>query len=251
MASETSESLVARLAARIIPHSPDFYALLDEQCEALVEGAESLVAYMRTGDEQHATRVRELEHAGDRLKSRNLDILHRTFSTPMDRDDVFRAVTAIDTVLNYAKSTVREMSILALPPDEHTLAMAVLLHEGTLSLRSGFAALEKDPDRAGLEADRARKTERRTEKVYRAALAQLFDAGHYASTLTEAHRADAASLGVLLEPLGPAQSAAVSTGVAFVLEILKRREIYRHMSNAADRVAMAGEVLHDIVVKAT
>ena len=211
MAGEIGNNLMAKLAGRIFPRTPDFYGLLNEQCIMLVDGTTSLVSFMRTGDEQHANRVRELEHAGDRLKARNLDVLHRAFSTPMDREDIFRAVTAIDTVLNYAKSTVREMSVLGLPPDEHTLAMAELLDQGAQALRDGFAAIEKDPDRAELEADRARKTERRTEKLYRAALAELFDAEHYAATLTEAHRADAASLGVLLEPLDSTQSAAVST----------------------------------------
>lgn len=89
------------------------------------------------------------------------------------------------------------------------------------------------------------------EKLYRAVLAELFDPAHYAATLAEAHRADSESLGVLLEPLGEVESSAVSTGVAFVLEIVKRREIYRHMSNAADRVATVGQVFHNIVVKAT
>lgn len=251
MAGDANDSLMAKLAGRIFPRTPDFYALLNEQCITVAEGTVALVSYMRTGDEQHANRVRALEHAGDRIKVRNLDVLHRAFSTPMDREDIYRAVTAIDAVLNYAKSTVREMDILALPPDEHTLAIAELLEEGAQALCKGFAALEKNTEQAELEADRAKKTERRTEKIYRAALAELFNAEHYAATLTDAHRTDAASLNVLLDPLDSAQRSAVSSGVAFVVEILKRREIYRHMSNATDRVAMAGEVLHDIAVKAT
>ena len=36
-----------------------------------------------------------------------------------------------------------------------------------------------------------------------------------------------------------------------VVQILKRREVYRHLSNAADRVASAAETLHAIVVKWT
>ena len=248
---ETGNSTLARLAALIFPRSPDFYALLEEQCRLLVDATTALFDYMRSGDEQHARRVREFEHAGDRLKARNLDVLHRAFSTPMDREDIFRAVTAIDTVLNYAKSTVVEMHLLGLPPDEHTLAMAEQLDAGARALRDGFAALEKHPERAEVAAEHARKTERRTEKLYRGALAELFDPEHYAATLTRSHQADAASLGVLLGPLDTQQCAAVSMGVAFVLEILKRREVYRHMSNAADRVASVGEVLHDIVVKAT
>ena len=38
------------------------------------------------------------------------------------------------------------------------------------------------------------------------------------------------------------------TAINLVIEIFKRREVYRHLSNAADRLARAGEVLHDIVV---
>ena len=37
--------------------------------------------------------------------------------------------------------------------------------------------------------------------------------------------------------------------IKLVIEIFKHREIYRHLSNASDRLARAGEVLHDIVVK--
>lgn len=33
------------------------------------------------------------------------------------------------------------------------------------------------------------------------------------------------------------------------MEIFKKREVYRHISNAADRLAWAGESLRDIVVK--
>ena len=142
--------------------------------------------------------------------------------------------------------------VLAVPPDEHTSrAIAQLLHEGAMALQEGFSTLKHAPALSDKLAEHARKTERRTEKLYRAAVAELFDAEHYAATLTDAHRAKAEALDVLLAPLNQTQRQAVSSGVAFVLEILKRREIYRHTSNAADRVAQAGEVLHDMVAKAT
>jgi len=251
MAQQTRHSFAARVVERVFPRMPDFYGLLNEQCSTLVESAGALVQFMQSGQQQYADRVRALEHAGDQLKLRNLDILHRAFSTPMDREDIYRAVFAIDNVLNYAKSTVREMTSLGLPPDNHTLAMAELLKRGADALQEGFTALERNPQKAEADADRARKTERETEKVYRAALAELFDANHYLATLTSAQRAEAENVGVLLEPLGPARSAAMATGLAFMLEILKRREIYRHMSNAADRVAAAGDVLRDIIIKVT
>lgn len=243
-------SLLRRLARRIVPPGTYFYALLVEQVAVVHEGTASLVQFMESGDAEAAKRVRALERQGDRVKARNLQLLNEAFSTPMDREDISRAITTLDTILNYAKSTVIEMAELNLPPDEHTRAMARWLQSGTDALCRGFSDLEQDPEAADAAAEVARKTERKTEKIYRAALAELFDAQHYLNTLTPAQRAQAAAIGVLLEPLDSEQSRAVATGVSFVVEIMKRREVYRHMSNAADRVALAGEVLHDIVVKA-
>ncbi len=250
MPSESDDSLIKRLIDRVFPHAPDFYALLNDQCDAVVIGTAALLSFMRSGDERHANEVRAQEHVGDKIKHRNLDILHGAFSTPIDREDIYRAISSLDDVLNYAKTTVREMQILSLPPDEHTLAMAELLDQGAQALRNGFRVLEKEPDRAEIYASEARKTERLTEKIYRVSLAELLNPEHFAATLTDAHRSDADAIGVLLKDLTPVRKQAVSTSIAFVVEVLKRREIYRHMSNAADRVVMAGDVLHDIVAKA-
>ena len=67
---------------------------------------------MRTGDPGLAQRVRDLEHEGDDLKSANLDTLNSAFSTPMDREELYRAIATIDHIMNYAKTTIREMDTL-------------------------------------------------------------------------------------------------------------------------------------------
>jgi hypothetical protein len=72
----------------------------------------------------HALRVRELEHAGDELKDRNMDVFNRAFSTPMDREELYRAISTIDHVINYAKTTVREMEALGVEPDQSTTEIA-------------------------------------------------------------------------------------------------------------------------------
>ena len=244
------DGVLARIMAQVFPRTPDFFALLNAQCANTVQGLQALESFMRSGDTALASRVRELEHEGDRLKAHHISVLQQSFATPIDREDIYRAILAIDDVLNYAKTTVREMEVLGLPPDEHTLEIAKLMTEGARALQRGFAVLEDDPGAAEKEADHAHKIERQTEKIYRRALAELFDARHYAETLTGAQRDEAQALGILLAPLGGSDTATVATSVAFVVEILKRREIYRHMSNATDRIAHAGNILHDIVVKA-
>lgn len=233
----------------MFPVVADFYGFLDQHCALVVAGTEALVVYMQTGSEADGQKVFDLEGQGDQVKHNHLDVLHRSFVTPIDREDIYRAIATLDEILNYSKATVREMRSLELSPDEHTLAMAKLMHDGAVALQHGFHYLAKDPLRADKEAEIARKTERSTEKVYRAALAELFQAGHYAETLTADQEQTAQSLRVLLKAPADASSANVTSVVGFVLEILKRREVYRHMSNAADRVAQAGEVLHNIIAK--
>jgi uncharacterized protein Yka (UPF0111/DUF47 family) len=243
------QTLLNKLKNRIFPEVPDFYRLINDQAHLAVECTAALVTYMHSGQDEHASHVSELEHRGDRLKSRNLAILHHAFATPIDREDIYQAVAAIDDILNYAKTTVREMQVLHLTPDEHTLAMATLMHEGALALERGFAKLKKTPLAAEVDASAAHKTERSTEKVYRKALAELFNPEHYLLTLTAQQKRDAEALGVLTTAMSAAESAGITPAVGFMLEILKRREVYRHMSNGADRVARAAEVLHDIVAK--
>jgi len=227
----SSESGMARILSRIFPSMPNFYRLIDEQCDLAVQAIDVFVRYMEDGDPEKAMQVRELEKKCDELKARNNDILNKAFSTPMDREDIYRAIVSIDHIVNYAKTTVREMEVLQVMPDRHMLEMAKLLQEGASALQRGFAKLSTDPVAGEADAQLARKAERRTEKVYRRALAELFDVDDLVRTLDEG--APGASSKTMLR----------------VIDIFKHRELYRHMSNGADRLAHAGDNLHDIIVK--
>lgn len=242
-----SSSVVRRLLDRVFPRMPDFYGLINEQCDLAVEAMSEFTAFMSSGDWDKAKRVRKLEHRGDMLKARNIDVLNKAFSTPIDREDLYRAIVTVDHVINYAKTTVREMELLEVQPDRYTLEMAELLHKGVVALQHGFLKLSTDPASAEENADAVRKAERNTEKIYRTALAELLDADQFIKTRNK-RSVNIASIEKLLEPIGP-HSESVAVALAFAVDTFKRREIYRHLSNAADRLARAGEVLHDIVVK--
>ncbi len=245
--SEGSSNLVTRLMDRVFPRAQDFYGLINEQCDLVVEASEAFVEFMRTGDADHGLKVRALEHKGDELKSRNIDILNRAFSTPMDREDLYRAMVGIDQVVNYQKTTIREMEVLAVKPDSYTLEMSILMRDGAEALQRGFAKLSSNPVEAEPDAQAARKSERNTEKVYRKALAALLDARGYIEHQV-LHDPEIKALAKIFEPLGK-HGNSVAFALTFVVDTIKRREVYRHLSNSADRVAEAGEVLHDIVVK--
>jgi uncharacterized protein Yka (UPF0111/DUF47 family) len=186
--------------------------LLTEQCQLVAQTTGRLVEFMETGDPAIGQSIRQDEHEADRVKIRNLHTLNEAFSTPIDREDLYRAIIDLDEIVNYCKTTVSEMGVLALTPDKHCLEMAMHIKLGTDALFQGYSRLAKQPALAAEDADIARKAERRVEKNYRRAIAELFVGTDY-------------------------------------IHMFKRREIYRHLSNAADRMANCANTLHDIVVK--
>ncbi len=212
MSDEAKTSILHRLLERIFPKMPNFFALLTEQCEHVSQTAGRLVEFMETGDPAVGQCIRQDEHEADRVKIRNLHTLNEAFSTPIDREDLYRAIVDLDEIVNYCKTTVSEMEVLGLGPDKHCLDMAMHIKLGTDALVHGYACLANAPAAAAADADAARKAERRVEKIYRRAIAELFVGDDY-------------------------------------IHMFKRREIYRHLSNAADRMANCANTLHDIVVK--
>lgn len=213
MSEETpAPSIVQRLFERIFPKMPDFFTLLAEQCQHVAHTSGLLVDFMENGDPATGQQIRQDEHEADRIKVRNLHTLNEAFSTPIDREDLYRAIIDLDEVVNYCKTTVSEMDVLGLAPDKHCLEMAMHIKLGSDALAQGYAKLARHPAEAATDADAARKAERKVEKIYRRAIAELFQGDDY-------------------------------------IHMFKRREIYRHLSNAADRMANCANTLHDIVVK--
>ena len=207
-------SVFRHVLERFFPHTPDFFRLLSEQCVMVLQTVDYLVGFMESADLELAAKVKQNEHDADIVKVRNIHQLNQAFSTPIDREDIYRSIMDLDEIVNYCKSTVGEMDVLGVSPDAFTLEMSQLLRGGVESLAQGFGRLASTPHKAAENADAARKAERRVERVYRRAIADLFQGTDY-------------------------------------VNMFKRREIYRHLSNAADRLAHCGNTLHDIVVKIT
>ena len=229
--SGSSNSIVTKLVDRVFPIMPDFYGLIGAQAEQVCQSMDVFVKFMESGDMEIGNEVRAKEKEGDELKAKHMEILNHAFATPMDREDIYRAIVTIDEILNYAKTTVREIEALDIKPDEHMAEMARLMRDGSMELRDGYKKLSDKPMEAEENAAAARKAERNTEKVYRAALADLFSADH------------------LVEALRQKTENAEADAMLYVIETFKRREVYRHLSNGADRLEHAAGVLHDIVVQ--
>lgn len=195
---------------------PDFVKMLLDQAEKTREGLQAFENYAKTGDEVEAAKVVQCERDEDELRRILIDDLNRTFVTPFDREDIFALSRAVDDMLDYAFSTIDEMQILGVQPNEYVARLASTLREAAEEIYLAILQLRQHPNIANEHAVRAKALENVAESIYREALMHLFDRVH---------------------------------AVEDVVHVLKMREVYRHLSNAADRGDAAANIIGDIVVK--
>ena len=82
---------------RLMPREGRFFDLFNEHAEQLLQGAHELAALMSIGDdiERRAYNIESIEKRGDKIAHTAIELLHRTFITPLDRDDIHRLVSKI------------------------------------------------------------------------------------------------------------------------------------------------------------
>ena len=203
----------------LFKRKPDrFVQLLIDHADLLAQGFEALDEYMKNQDKKYAKRVSTIEKEADELRRILIDDLNRTFITPFDREDIFALSLAIDDMLDYGNTTVDEMVILDIKTNDYVRRMVSLLHQSAERIHLGVVRLADRPSITIDHAMQAKSLENRVEEVYREALADLFH--------------------------GP-------KNVDHVVKMLKLREVYRHLSNAADRGDEAANLLSNIVIKMT
>jgi predicted phosphate transport protein (TIGR00153 family) len=186
-----------------------FIKLIHDQAAYTLEGLEALKAYM-SEDTSAAQKLEKSEKEADEARRILIAELNKTFITPFDREDIFALSRTIDDVLDYAYSTVTEMEVLRVKPTSFMLTIASLLRDAANELLMAVDRLELHPEVANEHAQRAKSLENQVEGVYREALADLFSGAE---------------------------------DIKHVMKMLKSREVYRHLSNAADRGDEAANVI--------
>ena len=101
---------------KLLPRDGNFFELFNEHGKHIAEGARSFLAMVQHyGDvaerEKHAAAVGASERAADKITAEVHRLLHRTFITPLDRDQIHRLINAMDDVLDLLQDSSEVMSL--------------------------------------------------------------------------------------------------------------------------------------------
>ena len=193
-----------------------FFTMLVRQSAQAVEAARVLEGILGRVDADAVEKMRAVAEASAELRRVLIDELHKTFITPLDREDIFNLAHGYDDMVKYALTTLEEMHLLAVAADEPIRHMVAMVREQAEQLELAIQRLARNPRVAGDHANAVHEKEAEVERVYRAAIRDLF---------------------------------ARTGDVQALPELFYRREVYRHISNMSDRADAAANVFGMIVMK--
>lgn len=112
---------------RFMPEDGRFFDLFNQHAELCVKGTRELVDLMTHFDnlERRLHAIEAVEKQADKVTYMTVGVLHKTFITPLDREDIHRLITKMDDVLDMvedAAQTVSLYDIQVITPEAKRLA---------------------------------------------------------------------------------------------------------------------------------
>lgn len=205
---------------KLAPREIGFFDLFIRHTKAGLDAGKALVDALEQwprGAEGMVRRIEEIEHECDTIAHMTIDLLHRTFITPLDRDETLKLISKMDDVVDGIEAAAQRMllfEIQKVPPRLVDLARVVMKEQEVLvelvPLLHGF----KHPDRIRSLIIEVQRLENEADGILRAGLGELF----------RDHRGDP-------------------------LVVIQLKELYERIEDASDQAEDVAEIIEGITLE--
>ena len=164
---------------RLLPHDASFFAYFEQQGKKTVEGCRAFLDMVDnpTDLESRAERVKQIEHECDEITHAVVEGLHKTFITPIDRNDIYTLITKMDDIMDFVEAAADRLALYEIPTMTKEVAelarCLVDSAEHVLSAVSGIRDLGK-PNGILQHCIEINRLENVADGILRGALARLF-----------------------------------------------------------------------------
>jgi predicted phosphate transport protein (TIGR00153 family) len=201
-----------------MPREQKFFDLFDAGAKNIIKGAQALKDMIDTWQfiDSHVAEITELEHEGDSITHQVISLLHRTFVTPFDREDIALLAHTMDDIMDFIHAAADSMFIYKVSaPTQRAKELADIIVQATIEVEKAVNGLRHKSEFKMIleECVEINRLENAADRVYRAAIGELFDD---------------------------------TTDIA---KIIKWREIYEHMETSTDRCEDVADVLEGVALK--
>ncbi len=202
----------------LMPREQKFFDLFEESARNINESARALKEMVDTWQfiDSRVAEITEMEHRGDTITHQVISLLHRTFVTPFDREDIALLAHTMDDIIDFIHAAADSMFIYKITsPTQRAKELAGVIVLGAAEMEKAVAGLRKRSEFKNMleRCVEMNRLENVADRIYRAAIAELFD------------------------------------NTADMAQVIKWREIYEHMESATDRCEDVANVLEGVALK--
>jgi hypothetical protein len=210
-----------RFLSALMPREARFFALFNQHAELVEAGGKATLELVRgyADTVRRATlieQIGDIERRADKITYETVQLLHATFITPFDRNDIHRLISSMDDILDLIQDSAESMhlfDIQTLPPE--SLRMAELLDDccGKVKEAVGLLSSMDNAPRALALAQEIDSHESEADAVMRSGISKLFR-----------EEAD-------------------------VRQLIKHKNVYEYLENAIDKCQDVANVIEAVVVE--
>jgi predicted phosphate transport protein (TIGR00153 family) len=163
----------------LFPREQKFFVLFEQSAQNAVKIAHQLKDMVNTWEniKERVGIIISLEHDGDAITHQIVAQLHRTFVTPLDREDIALLAQTLDDVTDLIHSAADAMLLYKVQsPTDKVKELVDILVQATVEVEKGVAEINNRIDRDKLikRSMEINRLENIGDSVYRSALAELF-----------------------------------------------------------------------------
>ncbi len=203
---------------RFLPKETSFFDFFEQHAALTVEGTKEFLSLVSSGAniETKARRICDIEHETDVITHRCVEALHKTFITPIDRDDIHRLITRMDDIMDFVEAAAERLALYELTvmtPEVRDLAD--VLHRAAVQVEVACKGLRdlKNPQSILKTCIDINRLENEGDQTLRRAVARLFR-----------------------EETNP-------------IMIIKWKEVYENLESATDRCEDVANIIEGVVLE--
>jgi hypothetical protein len=203
---------------RFIPKEEKFYDLFEELINKIEEGGKLFLEMVEKYEYPLTTitKLKELEHEADVITHRTYEKMHKSFLTPLDREDIYALVNKMDSILDMIEASAARMNLYRVKkPTKVIIDQAKILNEAIRKVKFVVHAM-RDMKNSKMIIDACveiNTLENEGDIVLRTAMVDLFE-----------HEKDA-------------------------IELIKWKEIFERIEEALDVCEDVSNIIEGIVLK--
>jgi uncharacterized protein len=202
----------------LMPREQKFFDLFEEATKNIYDASKLLKEMVDTWEfiDSRVAEITEMEHRGDTITHEVMSLLHRTFVTPFDREDIALLAHTMDDIVDFIHASADAMFIYKIhSPTQRAKELADVIVQGCAEMEKAVACLRRKADFKNMleRCVEMNRLENVADRIYRAAIGELFD------------------------------------NTSDLVQIIKWREIYEHMETATDRCEDVANVLEGVALK--